>query len=186
MSEDNEIIEKFNITNFIKKNKIKLSIIFAFFIIIIFSLIIFNEMKKKKITSMSEKFNQAKILIDNNKKKDALDDLIFIIEQNISFYSPSALNLILEKNLITDEKQILLLFDKIIDKTKLDRETKNLFIIKKTFFLGDNITEANLLKNLNPIIKSDSIWKNTASDYIKKFYISRKEFNKAKSFSTNN
>ena len=46
MSEDNEIIEKFNITNFIKKNKIKLSIIFAFFIIIIFSLIIFNEIKK--------------------------------------------------------------------------------------------------------------------------------------------
>ena len=38
---------------------------------------------------MSEKFNKAKILIDNNKKKDALDDLIFIIEQNISFYSLS-------------------------------------------------------------------------------------------------
>ena len=185
MSEENEIIEKFNVTNFIKKNKIKLSLIFAFLIAIIFSLIIFNEIKKNKITSMSEKFNKAKILIDNNKKR-CVGDLIFIIEQNISFYSPSALNLILEKNLITDEKQILLLFDKIIDNTKLDRETKNLFIIKKTFFLGDNINEADLLKNLNPIIQSDSIWKNTASDYIKKFYISRKEFNKAKSFSTNN
>ena len=46
MSEENEIIEKFNVTNFIKKNKIKLSLIFAFFIAIIFSLIIFNEIKK--------------------------------------------------------------------------------------------------------------------------------------------
>ena len=46
MSEENEIIEKFNVTNFIKKNKIKLSLIFAFLIAIIFSLIIFNEIKK--------------------------------------------------------------------------------------------------------------------------------------------
>ena len=60
MSEENEIIEKFNVTNFIKKNKIKLSLIFAFLIAIIFSLIIFNEIKKNKITSMSEKFNKAK------------------------------------------------------------------------------------------------------------------------------
>ena len=46
MSEENEIIEKFKVSNFIKKNKIKLSLIFAFLIAIIFSLIIFNEIKK--------------------------------------------------------------------------------------------------------------------------------------------
>ena len=65
------------------------------------------------------------------------------------------------------------------------KETKNLFIMKKTNFIGDDITEGDLLNNLNPIIQSNSIWKNTASDYIKKFYISRKEFRKAKNFSTN-
>ncbi len=186
MDQENEITEKFNFAKFIQNNKIKLSIIFVFFILVIFGLIILNEFKKNKILSISEKFNKAKILIENDRKVEALNDLIFIIDKKVLFYSPSALNLILEKDLLNDKKEILLLFEKIINKTKLDPETKNLFIMKKTFFLGDDITEGDLLNNLNPIIQSNSIWKNTASDYIKKFYISRKEFRKAKNFSTNN
>ena len=48
--------------------------------------------------------------------------------------------------------------------------------------MGDNIEENELLNNLKPIIKSDSLWKTTISDYIKKYYLSRGEFNKAKEF----
>ena len=65
--------------------------------------------KKNKILSISEKFNKAKILIENDKKVEALNDLIFIIDKKVLFYSPSALNLILEKDLLNDKKEILLI-----------------------------------------------------------------------------
>ena len=56
---------------------------------------------------------------------------------------------------------MLNLFDQVIYKSKLDKEMQNLFIIKKTFYLGDDISENILLDSLNPIIKSNSIWKNS-------------------------
>ena len=40
----------------------------------------------------------------------------------------------------------------------------------------------NLLNNFKTYYKSDSLWKNTVSDYIKKYYLSKGEFNKAKEF----
>ena len=98
------------------------------------------------------------------------------------FYSPSALNLIIDNKLIKDKKKILFYFDKIISNNKLDPETKNLFIFKKVVFIGDDIEENILLKNLKPILKSDSLWKGTVSDYIKKYYLSKGEFNKANEF----
>ena len=73
-------------------------------------------------------------------------------------------------------------YDQIITNSKLDSETKNLFIFKKVIYIGDDIEENDLLNNLNPIIKTNSFWKNTVLDYIKKFYLSRGEFNKAKEF----
>ena len=39
--------------------------------------------------------------------------------------------------------------------------------------MGDDIEENELLSNLNPIIKSNSLWKDTVSDYIKKYYLSK-------------
>ena len=64
----------------------------------------------------------------------------------------------------------------------LELDIKNLFIIKKIIFIGEDIEENELLKNLNPIIQSNSLWKNTALDYIKKYYLSKGELNKAKEF----
>ena len=61
----------------------------------------------------------------------------------------------------------------------LDVEMKNLFIIKKIYFLGNNVDESILLANLNPIIQSDSIWKQIAQDYLYKFYLSKKELKMA-------
>ena len=59
---------------------------------------------------------------------------------------------------------------------------KNLFIFKKVIFIGDEITENELLNNLKPLIRSNSLWKSTVSDYIKKYYLSKGEFLKAKEF----
>lgn len=177
---------KFQLSEFYKKNKKK--IISAILVIItsIIILVIIDDYKKKKNIDISKKFNEAKILIEKNSPKEALKMLEIIIFKKNNFYSPSALNLIIDNNLIKDKNKILSYYDQIISNNKLDLEIKNLFILKKIIYLGDDIKENELLNSLKPLIQSDSLWKNTASDYIKKYYISKGEFNKAKEFEFSN
>ncbi len=182
MSEDINNKQKFNFLEFYKKNKNKVfTIIFALILsIIIF--IVLNEFKKKQNIEISKKYNSAKILIENNDNQKALKILENIISKNNSFYSPSSLNLIIDNNLIENKIKILTYFDEIISNTKLDPETKNLFIFKKIIFIGDDIKENELITNLKPILRSNSLLKNQVSDYIKKYYLSKGEFKKAKEF----
>ena len=84
--------------------------------------------------------------------------------------------------MIKDKQLILNYFEKILTDSGIDKETKNLFVFKKIIYLGDEISENDLLNALNPIIQSDSLYKNTVSDYVKKYYLSKGEFNKAKEF----
>ena len=179
-----EIINKpkFNLSVFFNRNKKSLIVIFITIILLVIALIITNEYKNQKNIEISVKYNSAKILIEKNKTTEALQILEEIISKNNRFYSPSALNLVIDNKLIQDKKKILLYFDKIISNSKLDIETKNLFIFKKTVFIGDDIKESELLSNLKPILKSDSLWRDTVSDYIKKYYLSKGEFIKAKEF----
>ena len=179
-----EIINKskFNLNEFFNKNKKSLIVTVIIIIFLVFALITNNEYKKQKYIEISVKYNSAKILIEKNKTKEALQILEEIILKNNKFYSPSALNLIIDNKLIQDKKKILSYFDEIISKSKLDTETKNLFIFKKIVFIGDDIKENELLINLKPILKSDSLWKDTILDYIKKYYLSKGEFLKAKEF----
>ena len=139
-------------------------------------------LKKKQNIEISKKYNSAKILIENNDNQKALKILENIISKNNSFYSPSSLNLIIDNNLIENKIKILTYFDEIISNTKLDPETKNLFIFKKIIFIGDDIKENELITNLKPILRSNSLLKNQVSDYIKKYYLSKGEFKKAKEF----
>ena len=147
---------------------------------ILFSFIFINEYKNKKNVEISKNFNKAQIFIEN-KTTEAVEILIGIINEN-NFYSPSALNLVIDNNLVKNKKEILGYFDKILSISSLDPETKNLFIFKKVIFIGDEITENELLNNLKPLIRSNSLWKSTVSDYIKKYYLSKGEFLKAKEF----
>ena len=50
----------------------------------------------------------------------------------------------------------------------------------------NNINENELLSSLKPIMQSNSLWKNTVSNYIKKYYLSKGELNKAKNFDISN
>ena len=174
--------QKFNISEFLKKHKLKflLSGVLIFFSII--AMIIYNEYKEKQNINISERFNKAKILITNGKSEDALEILEEIIFEENKFYSPSALNLVIDSKLVKDKKKVLSYYDQILLNNNLELEIKNLFIIKKIIFIGEDIEENELLKNLNPIIQSNSTWKNTALDYIKKYYLSKGELNKAKEF----
>tara|TARA_B100000575_G_scaffold218768_1_gene179290 strand:+ start:840 stop:1406 length:567 start_codon:yes stop_codon:yes gene_type:complete len=182
MSDETINKPKFNFNEFFNNNKKKLIISVILVIFIIFSIIIFNEYEKKQFIEISEKYNSAKILIEKKKSTEALKLLEELISKKNRFYSPSALNLIIDNKLIKDKKKVLIYFDEIISNNKLDTETKNLFIFKKVVFIGDDIKENELLSNLKPILKSNSLWKGTVSDYIKKYYLSKGEFNKANEF----
>lgn len=183
---EEEIIAKpkLNFKDILKKNKIKFFSIIVLIIISIIGFIILSEYKTKDNIDISEKYNKAKILIENKRSEEAFKILEKIIYEANRFYSPSALNLIIDNNLVKDKDKILSYFDQIISKSKLDLETKNLFIFKKVMFIGDDINENELISALKPIIQSDSLWADTSSNYIKKYYLSKGEFNKAKEFET--
>ena len=103
------------------------SLIIAFFI--------YQYFNQQSILKTSEQFNTAKIKISKNLEQSK-DILINIIEKKNKFYSPMSLNLLLEKEINLPNEKILELFDKVIEIRGLEKNTKNLYILKKrTFFI---------------------------------------------------
>ena len=84
--------------------------------------------------------------------------------------------------LIENKKDINDLFDILIDKTSLDDEIRYLIIYKKSLFNADSSSENELLKMLDPIIKSNSIWKSHALYLMAEFFYNKKQNQKAKEF----
>ena len=162
------------------KNKLYLFLIISFLVItILFGLL---HSQKKNNIKLSEKYNLANILLKDNKQKEAKLILNELIKEKNKFYSPAALNLIIENNLENNDDNVLLLFDNILNMRNLDRETKNLYKLKKAYFLGDSEKENLILKTLRPLIESNSIWKNKAIIFLQEYYLSRGQKNKAIEF----
>ena len=105
-----------------------------------------------------------------------------MIFKNDSTYSPLSLYFIIDNKLITEKKKINSLFDNIINKTSLDKEIQNLIIYKKALYNADSSDENELLKILNPIINSDSIWKSQALYLMAEYFYSKDEKQKSKEF----
>ena len=64
----------------------------------------------------------------------------------------------------------------------LEDEIKNLIIYKKGLFNSDFANENQLLDILNPIIKSQSIWKTHALYLMAEYYFAKNEKQKSKEF----
>ena len=88
----------------------------------------------------------------------------------------------LDNNLITSQEEINTYFDIIINEIGLDNENKNLTIFKKGLFNSEFANENELLNILNPVIKSDSIWKPHALYLMEEYYFSKNEKQKSKEF----
>ena len=84
--------------------------------------------------------------------------MVKIIKEKDPIYSALSLYFIIENNLVNDKKEINNFFDLII-KSQEDDEIKNLIIYKKAMYNADIISENELLNILNPILKSESVWK---------------------------
>ena len=84
--------------------------------------------------------------------------------------------------MITSKKEINKYFDILINEIGLDNENKNLTIFKKGLFNSETANENELLNILNPIIKSESIWKPHALYLMAEYYFAKNEKQKSKEF----
>ena len=64
----------------------------------------------------------------------------------------------------------------------IDKENINLIKIKKAIFLFSVEDEELLIKTLNPIINSDSIWRNMAIELISNYFLSKNQKTKAEEY----
>ena len=186
MDEDIEIINtntrSEKIKNFFIDNK---KILLSIIVVIILSLLIFfgySEFKKNQKIKLSNLYNSIIIEYDDTKKIKSAENLIEIINKKDPTYSLLSLYFIIDNNLISDKNQINTLFDILIKETSLDKEIKNLVIYKKGLFNADEISENELLSILNPLIKSESIWKSHALYLLAEFFYSKNEKQKSKDF----
>jgi len=186
MDEDIEIINtntrSEKIKNFFIDNK---KILLSIIVVIILSLLIFfgySEFKKNQKIKLSNFYNSIIIEYDDTKKIEAAENLIQIVNKKDPTYSLLSLYFIIDNNLISDKNQINTLFDILIKETSLDKEIKNLVVYKKGLFNADEINENELLSILNPLIKSESIWKSHALYLLAEFFYSKNEKQKSKDF----
>ena len=170
------------VKNFFIKNKKKLITFISFAIILIFGFFIYQDFKDKKKIKLAEKYNLASINFISGNKNNVQNQLIDIIKQKDKTYSPLALYFLIDNNIISEKDKINSLFDTIINETALENEIKNLLIYKKALYNSEFETENNLIKILNPIINSKSIWKSHALYLMAEYFYNKNEKQKSKEF----
>ena len=164
---------------FFKKNlKTFIFLIFIIFIIL-FSFLFYKNLQEKNNIKISEKYTQATILL--NKKKIDKSRLLLesIINEKHKFYSPLALYLLIDQSLIKDSVTIIALFDKILKIKNIEKEDLNLIKIKKAIYLFNTGNEELIIKSLNTVINSDSIWRNMSIKLISEYFLSKNQKIKA-------
>ena len=165
MSEDIEIINQNTkiekIKNFFSNNYKKLISLLLLILLVLFSYFGYQEYKERTKLKIADIYNQItfkKITIENT---NDIKQLVEIIKKKDPIYSTLSLYFIIENNLINDQKEINSFFDLVI-KSQKEKEIKNLIIYKKAMYNADIISENELLEILNPILKSESVWKSHA------------------------
>jgi predicted negative regulator of RcsB-dependent stress response len=170
------------IINFVKKNVKKLVVLFILLIILLFSYLIYINLQKKNEIKLSEKYTQASIHFKQKKIDESKLLLENIINKGHKFYSPLALYFIIDNNLYSESLKIINFFDKILKINSIDKETLNLIKIKKAIFLFSLENEELIIKTLNPVINSDSVWRDMAIRLISDYFLSKDQKTKAKEY----
>ena len=170
------------IKNFFIQNKKKIISSLGVIIIILISYFAFGEYQDSKKIKISDSFNSITINYSESNKQKTAKDLIQIINEKNPTYSPLSLYFIIDNELIKEKSTINELFDVIIYEISLDKEIKNLNIYKKALYNANDSNENDLLNILNPLIKSESIWKSHALYLMAEFFYSKNEIQKSKEF----
>jgi len=151
-------------------------------ILLLISFFGYLEFKDRKKAQLANKFNLIVTKFESNQKANVENELIAIIEEKDKTYSPLAFYFLLDNNLINSNEKINNFFDLLINDIKLEKEIKNLTIYKKALFNSDFVEENELLNILNPVIRSESIWKPQALYLMAEFYLAKNQKQKSKDF----
>ena len=173
----NEKVRNFFVNN---KNKIISTIVILFIILV--GAYSFDTYKTNKKKDISNKFNSTTLTYSENIKEITVQNLVEIINEQDSTYSPLSLYFIIDNKLISNQDEINSYFDTLIEKTSLDKEIKNLVIYKKALFNSDQAQEGDLLNILNPLINSESVWKSHALYLMAEYFYSKDQKQKSKEF----
>ena len=165
MSEDIEIINQNTriekIKNFFSNNFKKLIGSLVSILLLLFSYFGYQEYEKREKLEIAETYNQITLKEITVQNSNDVEQLVKIIKKKDPIYSALSLYFIIEYNLVNDQKEINNFFD-IVIKSQKEKEIKNLIIYKKAMYNADIASENELLDILNPLLKSQSVWKSHA------------------------
>ena len=170
------------VRNFFVKNRGKIITILLIIIIILITAYSFDKYRNNQKIEISNKFNLTTLMHSDRNKDSTIKNLVEIINEKDSTYSPLSLYFILDKKLISDRVKINEYFDLLIENTPLDKEINNLVIYKKALFNADQAQESDLLNILNPLINSESVWRSHAIYLMAEFFYSKDQKQKSKEF----
>ena len=170
------------IKNFFITYKKLLFIILTIIVLFVFSVFYYQEYKENKKIDLANKYNLLVAKFDTENKDNIISELKNIIEIKDKTYSPLAFYFLLDNNLLDSNDEINNYFDILINEIELEKEIKNLIIYKKGLFNSDFVDENSLLVILNPIIKSESIWRPHALYLMAEYYLAKNQKKKSKDF----
>ena len=170
------------VTNFIKKNVKNLIIMLIFLLVILFSYFFYKDFQEKNNLKLAEDYTQATIQFKEKKIVETKQLLENIINKSHKFYSPLALYFIIDNNIELDSLKIISYYNKILSIKTIDEENLNLIKIKKAIFLFSLEDEELIIKTLNPIINSKSVWRDMAIILISDYFISKDQKVKANEY----
>jgi len=170
------------IRNFFVNNKNKIVSVIVILIVVLVGAYSFEKYQTNKKKEISNKFNSTTISYSEKTKDLTAKKLVEIINEQDPTYSPLALYFIIDNQLISNDSEINSYFDVLIDEISMDKEIKNLVIYKKALFNADTAQESELLNMLNPLIKSESVWKSHALYLMAEYFYSKDQKQKSKEF----
>ena len=177
-----DITKKSKLEKFYESNKI-LIYLFIFILIILFGYFSYYlGSKEKKEILLSENYVEAKIYLENENKVEALNLLKNAIFANDATYSTLSFFMILDQNLIKDYDEVTSLFDHLLANNKFDREIRNLLVYKKALLSSNYVNESELLAELKPLLNKETLWRPHALLLLGDYFVSKKEYVKAKEF----
>jgi len=170
------------VRNFFVNNKNKIISGIVILVVVLVGAYSFERYQTNKKKEISNKFNSTTISYSEKTKDLTAKKLVEIINEQDPTYSPLALYFIIDNKLISNDSEINSYFDVLIDEISMDKEIKNLVIYKKALFNADTAQESDLLNMLNPLIKSESVWKSHALYLMAEYFYSKDQKQKSKEF----
>ena len=162
---DNKIKLKEKLISFYNSNKLKVYSFIIFLLILLFLIIFLKISEKKQNNLIADKYITAGLYLTSNNQDKSIEIYEEIILSKNNIYSILALNTMLEKDLVLDNKKILNYF-RIVEETSKSREQKNLISFKKALYLIKNSNIEEGKKILKDLINQNSNLKNLAEEIL--------------------